>query len=528
MTVTTTDYDLVGSGRMWIKSTRGAGNMRTYVDGFGRPVETLDAAGVRTVTQYDVDGRVVFEGQPSTGSTNRGDTLAYDTLGRLKLRTHTDASFVQYGYNGNLVTITDEDAHGTTQTWAAFGKPSDARLTKVTDAKGKEWSYEYSPLGMLTKVIAPDGAPNRTWHYNTKNFLDSETHPESGTTTYTLWPAGNVKTKSDAGGRAFSYFYDGNNRLRQIDAPGSAYDVTITYVGENRTGVANGHVQSTFTYDSTNRLTGRIDTIGARTFAVGIDYDGLDNVVKLTYPNNRQVVYEVDPGNGMRIRKVYEPGRTVFADQVTYDASGALGSYVAGNGQVEQITYDSRARPDLLDSGPLHLNYDYEKTGNVKKITDARPQFTQEFDYDAVDRLRHVYGSFGAATFEYDAQGNRVQKNDVTYTYTPATNRLASASGGFEAASYTYDAVGNLATESPRVFTYTPFDMLETYSVNNVTPAPVFTYRYDGDNVRAQRIGPWGDTAYMVHGSGGHCSRSTRRPAPARDGCGTTSSSGRS
>jgi hypothetical protein len=61
-------------------------------------------------------------------------------------------------------------------------------------------------------------------------------HPESGTTIYTLWPAGNVKTKTDAGGRLFSYFYDGNNRLRQIDAPGTVYDVNITYVGENRTG----------------------------------------------------------------------------------------------------------------------------------------------------------------------------------------------------------------------------------------------------------------------------------------------------
>jgi uncharacterized protein RhaS with RHS repeats len=45
------------------------------------------------------------------------------------------------------VTITDEDAHGTTQTWARFGNPSDGRLTKVTDAKGKEWSYEYNALG---------------------------------------------------------------------------------------------------------------------------------------------------------------------------------------------------------------------------------------------------------------------------------------------------------------------------------------------------------------------------------------------
>jgi hypothetical protein len=168
-------------------------------------------------------------------------------------------------------------------------------------------------------------------------------------------------------------------------------------------------------------------------FAVGIDYDGLDNLVKLTYPNNRQVVYEVDPGNDTRIRKVYEPGRTVFADQITYDASGALGSYVAGNGQVE--AHHLRLAGEARSAGqrPLHLDYDYEKTGNVKKIADVRARVHAGLRLRRGRRLRHVYGSFGAATFDYERPGQpgaekttsptSIRRRPIASTARPAASR---------------------------------------------------------------------------------------------------------
>ena len=496
-----TEYD--NQAGAWIKTTRGANVTTTYLDGFGRPTGSLTSAGVRTTIRYDSDGRVSYEGYPFS-VTDRGDALEYDPLGRLAKRTHSDSTFVTFAHSGSHLTITDEEGRSTTQVWGAFGTPSDAWLLGLVDADNKTWTYDYNAVGSLTKVRAPDNSI-REWHYDAKNQLDFETHPESGMTTYTRDNVGNLETKTDALGRTFLYTFDGNNRLTDVDAPGTAHDVHIDFVGENRTGVSNGFVGTGYSYDGANRIAARTDTIAGHVFVTSFGYDALDNLTLITYPNQRQVAYDIEAANGTRVKKVYEPSGTVFADQIAYHPSGAVAGFLAGNGQIESITFDHRGRPDGLQSGPLQLDYDPDGVGNITKITDSRSAFTQTFGYDALDRLSAVYGSFGATTFTYDAQGNRRTKGDVTYNYSPQTHRLDSTTGGNEAASYGYDLVGNLETAPSTVMSYTPFNMLETFTVTNVSTqvTSTTTYRYDGENMRAIRLPGSGAMELMLHGADG-------------------------
>jgi YD repeat-containing protein len=160
--------------------TRRSSVTTASLDGFGRPIATVNSVGVRTITQYDPEGRVIKEPQPFV-DTDTGATITYDELGRIRRRTHADGSYSERSYGPGTVTIRDENGRATTQSRQAFGHPDDARLVAVTDAATQTWQYSYNAVGSLETVTAPDGT-NRQWQYNSSNQLVSEIHPESGTT----------------------------------------------------------------------------------------------------------------------------------------------------------------------------------------------------------------------------------------------------------------------------------------------------------------------------------------------------------
>ena len=256
---TYTDYNNNGT---YVRVRRGPSATQTTLDGFGRPGATSNNESVKTDTNYDACGRVIYESYPYEGSANIGTDYEYDVLDRLERLTHPDNSYASYTY-GNGVNVDIRNEHGkiTKQLWSAFGDPDDKRLVAVHHANNKVWSYEYNGLGSLTKVTAPGGFM-RTWEYFPgTGRLKSELHPESGTVSYTYHPAGNLKTRADSFGTT-TYIYDNNNRLMTVDRPGTAHDVDYDWdASDNRTYLANDFVQSTFDFDDANRLETRTDVI---------------------------------------------------------------------------------------------------------------------------------------------------------------------------------------------------------------------------------------------------------------------------
>jgi YD repeat-containing protein len=219
---TITEYDGAGT---WIRTTRGASVIKTTLDGFGRPTLIEKGVGaeiVKTRTEYDAEGRVVYEGYPFSGSADRGTRIEYDALSRVTRRINpsvdpNNPTFSTLTYSPGSVVITDENGHHATQTWDAFGDPDDARLLSVLDADNKLWAYEYHVLGELAKVTAVGGV-TRTWVYNDQHLLSSETHPESGTTTYGYDSEGRLTHKTDANTTTTTYTYDADNRIQTITA----------------------------------------------------------------------------------------------------------------------------------------------------------------------------------------------------------------------------------------------------------------------------------------------------------------------
>ena len=516
----TTDYD--NSDGRWMREARGAAATTTIVDGFGRPTLTQDSAGVKTVTEYDGEGRVVYEGYPFTGTNGPRVAIEYDPFGRVTRRTNPDSTYTTRAYAPGTITLTDENGHQTVQTWQAFGHPDDARMTSILDADQKRWSYAYHVMGELWTVVAPDGR-TRTWLYDGQHLLSSETHPETGTTTYRYDSAGRLFQKTDANNVSTTYSYDANNRIQTITT-GSRVTAfgyesgsdNQQWTSSGRIGVPDsfvGSIDHLFAFDEAGRLASRTTLLDGKVFTTRFEYDDNDALIAIDYPtiggiaNRRIVAYDLDAER--RITRVFDrtTGRN-YATDFTYHPSGGLTAYIAGNGLSTTIAYDpARYWITSVHSGALQLEYDaHDNVGNVTSISDARGGMTQTFAYDALDRLTLVDGPY-SSQFAYDVHGNRQDpSNGAAYQYDPNTLRLMSQYG----VPFTYDNDGNLKAAPGRSYAYTPENWLQTAVVDNV----VHAYEYDADGWRLKKVTPAGVT-YYLRGLNGELLTEWTNPGPS-------------
>lgn len=325
---TTTTYNNVDGST--VITQRGSSSVTTTLDGLGRTISTLDSASVRTRTAYDTDERVSYHSYPYT-STDVGTTITYDALGRVKRRTNPDATYIEYTYGAGTTATRAANARTTTDTWQAFGNPNERRIVTVTDPANQQWQYLYNAHGDLTKVIAPDST-ERAWTYNSNQRLTSETHPESGTVTYSAFDSAGVPSrKTDARGTVFDAVYDNNYRVTQLSAGARVTTTTFEADTDNRASVGVGNVATSFTYDSAGRLATRTDAISGRSYQRSFGYDANDRLTTLTYPSGRQITYQYDTVN--RITKVTDATASRdIATTFSYHPSGAPTAFTSGNG----------------------------------------------------------------------------------------------------------------------------------------------------------------------------------------------------
>ena len=417
---TVTAYD--NTSGQWTTVTRGGSSTTTTFDGFGRPTRTENGVGVRTHRTYDAEGRIRYQSLLYSNGVGQGDvgtTFTYDALGRIEREQHADGTFRRRVYAAATETIYDEENRRTILTRQAFGHPDDARLVALRDAKSQSadqvWTYQYNAVGSLTRVTAPDGT-QRNWGYDGRNLLVTETHPESGTVTYTEYDdAGVLKRKTDAKGTLFVYGHDENDRLSSIAAGGQTTTITYKAESDERDTVSVGNVLTQFDYNSAGQLSSRRDSLDGKSFQTRFEYDANDNLKMITYLTGRRVTYDYDGEN--RLTRVYN-GHTPsnsYASGFTYHPSGALLSLFSGGTQTT-YTYDP-LRYWLTShtvGSDLQLGYsDYDGIGNVRTISDTRANMTQTFTYDELDRLATANAGYGPISFSYDVHGNRVAANYV-------------------------------------------------------------------------------------------------------------------
>jgi YD repeat-containing protein len=217
-----------------------------------RTVAYDPAGNVYTDTEYDDKGRVYRTSAPyRSGGSPDWTTTAYDALDRPITITHPDDTTIQYSYSANVTTETDEDSKQRRYTTNGLDQLAGVEEPNPTLSTALTTFYSYYVFGPLAKVT--QSSQTRTFVYDWLGFMTSETHPESGTTSYT--PVSNsvlVYQRTDARSVTATYTYDDIDRLRTTVYSDGTPEVVRTYDDSGKEGllssVQDGLGTTTFSY----------------------------------------------------------------------------------------------------------------------------------------------------------------------------------------------------------------------------------------------------------------------------------------
>jgi YD repeat-containing protein len=246
-------------------------------DGVGEVISKTDPSGATISTNYDLEGRVRYQSNPSIGIPSYYVSSSYDPLNRQLYKcnqdngnaagacTGTGSSFTTAQYTGPDTKVTDENGHSRVMSTDSLG-----RLTSVQEPNGAMSYYEYDVLGNLT-CAAQDGGSGTAftscaafpacssagWHlrrfsYDSLSRLTSACNPESGTTSYIYDANGNVAFKTEGRGYQTSYSYDSMNRILRMTIP----------VINNSGAVAQQFFSTCYQYDNIAGAPGSANLIG--------------------------------------------------------------------------------------------------------------------------------------------------------------------------------------------------------------------------------------------------------------------------
>jgi YD repeat-containing protein len=415
------DYDLIGN---LLSVTLGSGQVISYNYTAAGFLETItDNVGNYIRYAYDSEGnRVREEIHDAAGELKKYTDFGYDEYNRLANVFYPGGDFEDYLWDKNGNPIEFVDAGGKS---IARGYDSLNRLEIVTQPGDVKTLYDYDDHDNLTQVT--DAKGHRTiFTFNDLGDRMAQDSPDSGLTSYTYDKAGNLTSKTNANEITVTYAYDDLNRLVQINYPDAADNVTFGYDeqdnGKGRlTSMSDPSGDYAYTYDADGNLSAEERIIDGRIYTTAYQYDPTGILIGITYPNGRQVDYQLDPiGRVKKVTTTFGGVTSVVADNLTYLPFGPLTGYDAGGTIRIDQAYDSRFRLTGINAGTLmNRDYAFDPVGNVTRITDGLdPTRSLSFGYDDHYRLTSATGVYGTINYTYDEVGRTPKALPMTM---PAT-----------------------------------------------------------------------------------------------------------
>jgi RHS repeat-associated protein len=534
---------------------------RQWFDGAGRVVQAGTGAGSApagydmTAAIYDGWGRVLKQSNPYAGDTNGAPlsgvtqfwtTNTYDELSRVRQVTLPDQQTIKTDYFGASTTIgatvVTTDTVGRTRMSEMDGLGRLVKVTEQNPANGNpEWetSYSYDVLNDLTQVN--QGGQLRTFTYDNKGRLKSETTPEAGQITYTYTDFDAVKTRTDSRGSGVvtTYTYGDLNLLTGVSydtskATGVATTASVSITPKSASPgkgqidtVTDGAGSEKYDYDNVGRVKSCTRVIDGISYQKQYEYNAANQMTSMTYPSGKKVnVGRDDRGRLSALQRVDVSGAPAYLSGINYRADGLISSQTLGDGATESFGYsDDRLQltSQTVKNGSntlLSLSYVYgaiagqmgSKTtpGNSGQLvsvtgtinTQARDQ---AFTYDNVGRLVTATGwSAWARKFGYDRYGNRTAVWDAVSGGNQLQNTVIAQSGGIttnqiasvNGTSFNYDASGNVTGDGANTYTYDAENRL--VSVSGLVSE---SYGYDAGSHRVKKVVGGVVTHYIWEGN---------------------------
>jgi RHS repeat-associated protein len=413
-------------------------------------VNAAGTAAVTTTYTYDNNGNQASSDAPLS----RNTANQYDPLNRLKQITDPESGITKFSYDAN------------------------DQLTSVIDPRSFSTSYTRNGFGDLAKQVSPD----------------------TGMTTNTYDSGGNLKTATDARGAIATYSYDALNRVIQL-----AYtDQTIHYTydaganGKGRlTGASDANHSLSWTYDTLGHVTGKGQTVGSVTKAIGYSYFNGD-LLTLTTPSGQVITYGY---TNHRITSLKVNGTTVLSG-VTYDPFGPANAWTWGNAATVSRMYNTDGSPVHIVTDGVTNAYTIDNSSRITGIRDSGlSSNTYTFGYDLLDRVTSGVSSATNRGYTYDANSNRLTTTGTTAsteTIATTSNQLDATSGAI-ARTYGYDAAGNVESYANNVYTFNQRGRMSVATVSG----SVTDYVYNALGQLIEKSGN-GGTTLLIYDEAGH------------------------
>jgi len=481
-------------------------NNRGQVQAENLPHYINEDPGQISYTRYDYDirGRVIKTTADFPGSSKDAFALV-SYINPLYAETtdpqgHRKAS--RKNVWGNVVEVIEFISGGVTHTYYEYDIQNN--LTKTTDNQGNITQIFYDSAGRKLKMIDPDMG---TWAYE-----------------YDI--LGNLIKQTDAKGQVLQFEYDTLNRLtvkRGLSPQGTVPIILATYfyddsAKDNCLGrlskITDQSGSTEFFYDKLGREIKSVKglssqgTAPSQYYTVEREYDILDRLTKLTYPDGEAVNYAYDSNSGLleTVQGMSPQGTVPYVKDISYNAKGQIKLIKYGNNTQTDYTYGQDLRLSRIYTQGLSpqgtvpaqdLNYIFDKNGNVTTLTDNLRSNIRTYGYDELNRLKAATnvpapgGGYTNFNYQYDSIGNMTYKSDLgvmTYGGVPSPSagegaRLPHAltnAGGY---SYQYDSNGNMTVGKNKTLEYDAENRLT--KVNEL--GAITNFVYDGDGGRVMK-----------------------------------------
>jgi RHS repeat-associated protein len=204
---------------------------------------------------------------------------------------------------------------------------------------------------------------------------------------------GNVVETVNSTGLPLVFEYDAEDRIvKWANRSGTEYVYEYDAAGRVvRTLGSDGFLSGTLEYDTAQRMTRAVDSLGA---VREYHWDGFDRVIRQVDPLGRVTLSSWDRAGNLLSRT--DPlDRTV---SFTYDEAGNTLSAMRPDGTVLRAEYDEAGQPvRVIEPDGAQWRYEYDDCGNVLTVTDASGASTV-FHYAPGGRLESHTDPLGNTT----------------------------------------------------------------------------------------------------------------------------------